>query len=164
MHMEEIDLAWRLHLHGWEVKAVPQQAVYHHAGFSLPAGKGRKVYLNYRNSLLMLLKNYQAGTLWRRLPLRIMFDGIAVFRFLRLGDVSGAWNVKMAYFWIVLHPLRVARMRRRVQQQRLLDDDAVDRVLFPGSIVWKHFKRGIATFSELEWEIDDPVSDRDQVS
>ncbi len=159
MHMEEIDLAWRLHLNGWEVRSVPEQAVYHHSGYSLPEGAGRKVYLNYRNSLLMLLKNYQAATLWRRLPIRLLFDWIAMIRLLRLGDFTGVWGVKKAHFWILSHPRRIARMRRQVQSQRRLPDNAVDRVLFPRSIVWSHFKRGINRFSELDWDINDPTCD-----
>jgi hypothetical protein len=146
-----------LHLNGWEVKSVPEQAVYHHSGFSLPEGAGQKVYLNYRNSLLMMLKNYETATLWKRLPIRLLFDSIAIIRFLRLGDFAGVWGIKKAYFWLMIHPCRIRRMRKKVQRQRRLPDRSVERVIFPGSIVWSHFKLGVNSFSELDWDISDPA-------
>ncbi|MEO1077116.1 MAG: glycosyltransferase family 2 protein, partial [Bacteroidota bacterium] len=57
MHMEEIDLCWRLWRAGWRVRVEPSAEVYHIGGASLPQGDPRKTYLNFRNSLLMLFKN-----------------------------------------------------------------------------------------------------------
>lgn len=69
-HMEEIDLCWRMRLNGWKLMAVPQAAVYHLGGGSLPMGNPRKTYLNFRNNLLLLYKNLphtvRGGALIRR--------------------------------------------------------------------------------------------------
>ncbi len=56
-HMEEIDLCWRAQLSGYRVTVIPASTVYHVGGGSLPAGSPKKLYLNYRNNLLMLRKN-----------------------------------------------------------------------------------------------------------
>lgn len=56
-HMEEIDLCVRIAGAGYKVMAVTQSAVYHIGGASLPQGNPRKVYLNFRNNLLLLYKN-----------------------------------------------------------------------------------------------------------
>ena len=56
-HMEEIDLCWRVQLAGYKVTVVPESHVYHVGGGSLPNGSPKKLYLNYRNNLLMLRKN-----------------------------------------------------------------------------------------------------------
>ena len=56
-HMEEIDLCWRMQLEGWKVTVVPQSAVYHVGGGTLPATSPFKLFLNYRNNLLMLSNN-----------------------------------------------------------------------------------------------------------
>ena len=56
-HMEEIDLCWRMQLEGWKVTVVPQSVVYHVGGGTLPATSPFKLYLNYRNNLLMLGNN-----------------------------------------------------------------------------------------------------------
>ncbi|MBQ3249861.1 MAG: glycosyltransferase family 2 protein [Bacteroidales bacterium] len=56
-HMEEIDLCWRMQLEGFEVTVVPESVVYHLGGGTLPASSPFKLFLNYRNNLLMLSNN-----------------------------------------------------------------------------------------------------------
>ena len=56
-HMEEIDLCWRAQLEGFRVTVVPASTVYHVGGGSLPNNSPKKLYLNYRNNILMLRKN-----------------------------------------------------------------------------------------------------------
>lgn len=56
-HQEEIDLCWRMQLAGYAVFVQPASVVYHIGGGTLPSGNSRKVYLNYRNNLVMLYKN-----------------------------------------------------------------------------------------------------------
>ena len=56
-HMEEIDLCWRMQLEGWKISIVPESTVYHLGGGTLPATSPFKLFLNYRNNLLMLSNN-----------------------------------------------------------------------------------------------------------
>lgn len=56
-HMEEIDFCWRARLAGWRVNVVPRSLVYHVGGGTLPQDSPRKLFLNYRNNLLMLRNN-----------------------------------------------------------------------------------------------------------
>ena len=56
-HMEEIDLCWRMQLEGWKVAVVPSSTVYHVGGGTLPPTSPFKLFLNYRNNLLMLSNN-----------------------------------------------------------------------------------------------------------
>lgn len=56
-HMEEIDLCWRMQLEGYHVTVVPQSVVYHVGGGTLPASSPFKLFLNFRNNLLMLANN-----------------------------------------------------------------------------------------------------------
>ena len=56
-HMEEIDLCWRMQLAGYSVTVVPESLVYHVGGGTLPASSPFKLFLNYRNNLLMLENN-----------------------------------------------------------------------------------------------------------
>ena len=56
-HMEEIDLCWRMQLEGYKVTVVPQSLVYHVGGGTLPATSPFKLFLNFRNNLLMLDNN-----------------------------------------------------------------------------------------------------------
>ena len=56
-HMEEIDLCWRMQLQGYRVTVVPESLVYHVGGGTLPSTSPFKLFLNYRNNLLMLDNN-----------------------------------------------------------------------------------------------------------
>ena len=63
-HMEEIDFCWRAQLAGHQVWAVPQSHVFHVGGGTLPNNSPRKLFLNYRNNLLMLYKNLPVKDGW----------------------------------------------------------------------------------------------------
>ncbi len=82
MHMEEIDLCWRLLLKGFRICAVPSSVVYHEGGASLARGSARKTYLNHRNNLAMLLKNRGAAALLFVLPLRLVLECVAALYYL----------------------------------------------------------------------------------
>ncbi|MBO4871485.1 MAG: glycosyltransferase family 2 protein [Muribaculaceae bacterium] len=76
-HMEEIDLCWRIHLQGSDIRLVPESRVYHLGGASLPQGNPRKTYLNFRNNLLLLHKNLPAREGKRLLLVRRLYDTLA---------------------------------------------------------------------------------------
>ncbi len=60
-HQEEIDLCWRMQRAGYKIYVVPSSVVYHVGGGTLPTGNERKVFLNFRNNLLMIAKNLPAA-------------------------------------------------------------------------------------------------------
>ena len=70
-HMEEIDLCWRMQLEGWRVTVVPESVVYHLGGGTLPQNSPQKLYLNYRNNLLLLDNNLARTIGCQRAALRI---------------------------------------------------------------------------------------------
>ena len=81
-HQEEIDLCWRLNARGWRIVSAPQSIVYHVGGASLSADSPRKVFLNFRNNLLMIYKNLPAPTLYRVLFARMILDLVAMLVYL----------------------------------------------------------------------------------
>ena len=81
-HQEEIDLCWRLNARGWRIVSAPQSIVYHVGGASLSVDSPRKVFLNFRNNLLMIYKNLPAPTLHRVLFARMILDLVAMLVYL----------------------------------------------------------------------------------
>jgi GT2 family glycosyltransferase len=81
-HMEEIDLCWRLKNRGYKIGACRQSIVYHYGGGTLDRLSPFKTYLNFRNNLYMIVKNYRAGNLTWHLLRRMSLDGIAAIRFI----------------------------------------------------------------------------------
>ena len=139
MHMEEIDLCWRLQREGYRVRVEPSSRVYHVGGGSLPQGNVRKVYYNFRNSLLMLYKNLPEQE-WRRIfAVRSALDGMAAARALAAGRATEAAAIKRAY--TDAHRMKVA-----------YQGDRPRKVVLPtyrGSIVADYFVRRRRRFSDL---------------
>ena len=85
-HMEEIDLCWRLRRTGATIYCEPNATVYHLGGGSLPNNSPQKIYLNFRNNLIMLRRNLPPSV--RKvgiLTLRIILDWVAALIFLLKG-------------------------------------------------------------------------------
>ena len=57
-HMEEIDLCWRVQNLGYKIKYHYKSEVYHLNAGTLNINNPKKTYLNFRNQLYMLTKNY----------------------------------------------------------------------------------------------------------
>ena len=94
-HMEEIDLCWRAKLSGLGVWVVPQSVIYHVGGGTLPNNSPRKLYLNFRNNLLMMEKNLPDSSRRRIIFTRMCIDGAAAAAYLLMGKVSyfkAVWN------------------------------------------------------------------------
>lgn len=142
MHMEEIDLCWRLWRHGYRVRVEPRSEVYHIGGASLPQSSPRKTYYNFRNSLLMLYKNLPPS-LWRRtLPLRMACDTAAVGRTLASGHLDEATAILRAY-------RDAFRMRGHYQSARPAPDDRPIPPPYRGLVAVDYFLRGRQTFASL---------------
>ena len=143
-HQEEIDLCWRLHAAGYRVFVCPDSVVYHVGGGTLPKGNQRKVMLNYRNNLLLLLKNMPVARLCWVFPLRYMLDLVAAFRELGKGNPAYWRAIVQAHgqVWAWL----LSRGKPGVWPvRRCLPKDGIWR----GSIVWEYFVRKRRTFEEI---------------
>jgi GT2 family glycosyltransferase len=149
MHMEEIDLCWRLHLSGFSIRSVPSSIVYHTSGGTLQAQSFRKIYFNHRNSLIILLKNGAASTLCRVFPVRLLLEGMTVIASLVRGEWKRSLAVLCSLFWIVFHPWYIITHRRASRAVKQVSDDEVDRLIFQESIVIAYFIRKKRTASAL---------------
>ena len=88
-HMEEIDYCWRLGLAGWKVSVVPSSTVYHLGGGTLSPDSPKKLFLNYRNNLLLLENNLPStigsARAGRRIFFRMVLDGASAMVYLLSG-------------------------------------------------------------------------------
>ncbi|MES2544357.1 MAG: glycosyltransferase family 2 protein [Bacteroidota bacterium] len=97
-HQEEIDLCWRAFNKNYTVRYNSKSTVYHVGGATLNEGNPKKTFLNFRNSLLMLVKNLPKSSLFSILFLRLCLDGIAGIKFLTQGKFSHCWAIIKAHF------------------------------------------------------------------
>ncbi len=151
MHMEEIDLCWRLHLAGFRIVSVPTSIVYHWGGFSLTAESFQRLYLKHRNSLVMLIKNASLGSLLKRLPIRLLIELVTGAALLK-GDWKRAAAAWAGVLWVATHPIHVLRRRRESQKARGVSDRVVEKAMYSGSVVWAYYLSGKKTATELVGE------------
>ncbi len=85
-HQEEIDLCWRALNYGFKIKYNYKSVVFHVGGATLQKSNPKKTFLNFRNSLLMLVKNVPKRDLILVLVTRMILDGIAGIHFIIQGN------------------------------------------------------------------------------
>ncbi|WP_261387683.1 glycosyltransferase family 2 protein [Chitinophaga pinensis] len=145
-HMEEVDLCWRLKRAGYRICYCPDSIVYHVGGGSLPQGNPRKLYLNFRNNLMMLWKNLHPADRWIVLSQRFFLDLLAAVKSLVAGKPADMKAIFKAY-------MDYRRWRRtyklssdRLPQKRLLELSGV----FHGIMIWRYYFLNRKTFGTLE--------------
>lgn len=97
-HQEEIDLCWRAFNNNYKVMYCSNSVIYHVGGATLAAGSPRKTFLNYRNSLWMMIKNLPASKLLPVLFIRMCLDGIAGIRHLSKGEFGHLMAILRSHF------------------------------------------------------------------
>jgi len=117
-HQEEIDLCWRAFNKGHKIKYNSQSVVYHVGGATLQQGNPMKTFLNFRNSLLMLLKNLPKNRLHWILFCRFVLDGVAGIQFLFQGKFQHFWAILKAHFsFYSLYPVHYKK-RDLIQSEK----------------------------------------------
>ncbi len=144
-HMEEIDLCWRMKRLGYRLKVVPSSVAYHVGGGTLNYNSPNKVYLNFRNSLYMITKNYP-GFLLGKLLYRMVLDGVAGMQFLLKGNFRHFWAVLRAHGTFYRNFSKTLKKRRAFQPGKARYNPAG---FYRGSILWAFFFKRIRRFSDL---------------
>ncbi len=149
-HMEEIDLCWRMQLAGYRVMCQPQAVVYHVGGGTLPKGNTRKVFLNFRNNLVMMAKNLPWYQKIYKLPLRVMLDVVFALKNLLAGQPApckAVFKAHVAVLGWMLSPKGKSSAQAVYKAGRLPLNKL--QGVYKGSIVWQHFVKGKTTFLQI---------------
>ena len=150
--MEEIDLCWRLHLMGYDVRYQSGPEVYHCSGATLGEEAYRKKFLNHRNSWLVLIKNYRWANILRTLPFRLILDLITIpYALVYWGDVKRVLAIIGSWISVLIGLPLWLRSRREAQRLRKVPDDVIMQKLYPHNIAWQYFFRKIRSTEELPW-------------
>ncbi|MFK5879398.1 MAG: glycosyltransferase family 2 protein [Flavobacteriaceae bacterium] len=140
-HQEEIDLCWRTHNLGYQIKYIGTSTVYHIGGATLKESNPHKTFLNFRNSLFVLAKNLPKKSLFPRLFIRLVFDGVAgVFFFLRLKPIHTFAIIK-AHFNFYAGLRGMLRKRNTINKEDYY---------YTKSIVCQHFIKGVKLFNGVK--------------
>lgn len=142
-HMEEIDLCWRLQLSGYKIMCCPESIVYHVGGGTLPKGNSRKVFLNFRNNLLMLTKNLSPGEKIWKIPIRFFLDALFAWKSLLTGEPVAFKAVMMAHIAVIKGNPKPNKTKCKKRWMKNLTG------VYHGSLIWQHFVENKKRFSEI---------------
>ncbi len=142
-HMEEIDLCWRMKNLGHKIMFCGSSTVYHVGGGTLQKSNPLKTHLNFRNSLMLLIKNTEGFNLFRLLFVRVILDNVAQIKFLLDGKFKDFVAVQKAQFYVLFNFFKI-RKKRKVINKNISG-------IYNRSIVAEYFLRGKKKFSDLIW-------------
>lgn len=143
-HMEEIDLCWRMKLSGYEIYYCGESVIYHVGGGTLHESNPYKTYLNFRNSLVTLIKNSKRKRLAGKLFMRLIFDFVAFFKFLFFDSVRESGAVIRANYDVYR---RVGyHLKKRIKIKR--ENKYLSNV-YRGSLVYSYYFRRKKYFFNL---------------
>ncbi|MDG1914504.1 MAG: glycosyltransferase family 2 protein [Crocinitomix sp.] len=145
-HMEEIDLCWRLKSRGNKIYYCAQSHIYHVGGGTLSYQNPKKTYLNFRNSLFMLTKNYD-GILFFKVLKRLFLDGLAamlfVFKF-QFRHFAAVFNAHMSYY------SKLGAFLKKRKAEKTAGRVKITTGLYKKSIVFGSFLFGKKSFQNLD--------------
>lgn len=139
-HQEEIDLCWRAFNLGYKAKYSTNSVVYHVGGATLNEGNPRKTFLNFRNSLLMLLKNLPENQLFFIILSRLCLDGLAGIQFIFKGKFKHCFAIIKAHFSFYSLINKTLKKRKQSQSQNYYQTK---------SIVYQYFIKNGKVFDNI---------------
>ena len=138
-HQEEIDLCWRSKNTGYKTYYTSQSVIYHVGGATLKESNPKKTFLNFRNSLLMLVKNLPEKKILPIIFTRLVLDGLAGVQFILKGKFSHCWAIIKAHFHF--YSLINKFLKKRTNNQ-------TEKYFKTKSIVFNYFVKGGKVFEE----------------
>ncbi|WP_438711880.1 glycosyltransferase family 2 protein [Aquimarina muelleri] len=130
-HQEEIDLCWRIQNRGYTILYEGSSTVYHLGGATLNTMNPKKTFLNFRNSLYLLVKNVPGNKVWFVILFRMLLDGLAAFRFLTQGKFLHFFTIFKAHISFYLNFSTLIKKRKK-----LLKGGKYYSIF---SVVWQYF-------------------------
>ena len=142
-HMEEIDYHWKCQFLGYEIWVEPQSIVYHHGAITLPISSPHKTYLNYRNSLILLLTNYPPHIAFKLFFPRFLMEILSFIKEILFLRWNHALAIIRSWIWIFFHPGYLTQRRKSLQKTYDVDN------IYKKSIVVAYYLLAKKTFTEL---------------
>lgn len=151
MYGEENDLCWRMKKCGYKVVFVNNSVIYHAGMGSTRKRPLFKLHLNYRNGMILLLKNFTLGELLIRLPVRVTLDFVNFFYFLVMKTFQAPY-LSILWAYIELALLLPKIVKSRSETQRLYKKYNVTKVRYQTydiSIIYQYFLLKRKRFDQL---------------
>ena len=147
-HMEEIDLCWRWKNAGKSIMYTNESKIYHVGGGTLSYESPRKTFLNYRNNLWMIHKNYTGKSpLFMKIFIRLLLDQLSFYRLIILGQFRNAISIFKAHLNYYSSLKTLHQKRKKIKKTTF----SQMKGYFKKSIVWEFFILQNRTFKKLQF-------------
>ena len=130
-HQEEVDLCWRAQNEGYDIKYVGSSSVYHIGGATLQETNPQKTFLNFRNSLLNVIKNVPKQWFLFVVFSRLVLDGVAGIKFLVEFRPIHTWAIVRAHISVYKNFYKFLQKRKKLQKKYNYN--------LHTSVVWQYF-------------------------
>lgn len=144
-HMEEIDLCWRMKSDGHKIYHCSKSVVYHVGGGTLAYHNPRKTYFNFRNSLLVLIKNLPMKSLVWKLIVRWAIDYVAIAKFIVTGQFKDALMVLKAHLYVWKN-FNSTKGKKLHAQKHLVGTGQ-----YQGFLLFQYYFKRVKKFKELHF-------------
>lgn len=145
-HMEEIDLCWRMKEDGLKVYYCGDSTVFHVGGGTLTYSNPRKTYLNFRNSLMVLIKHLSGWELIWKLPFRWAMDYVAVTKFWLSGNFQDGLMILKAHFFIIKNFMKTLKKRKKGGQLPFNKAG-----IYPHFLLFSYHIAGVRKYNDLKF-------------
>lgn len=147
-HMEEVDLCWRMKNAGHRIAYCGSSTVYHIGGSVISYGSPQKLFYNYRNSLVLLLKNLPASRLAWILPFRMILDGVSGLRCLLRGEFVEVKTIIRAHWNFFLS---FGKWYKKRQVSKKLIRQKNEFGIYENSVIVDYFLKKKTKFTDLKF-------------
>jgi GT2 family glycosyltransferase len=135
---EDVDLAFRAQLMGYECMFIPSAIVYHRLGATRKKNSAHHVFYSQRNIELTYFKNMPLGLILTSVPQRLFFELGGAAYFLKQGLGAAFLRAKID---VIRRLPALLRTRKDLQKNKLLADDELRSILLKNQLrwVWRKF-------------------------
>lgn len=152
IYQEDVDICWRIRLAGYDIK-MEKNAVCNNKGggisdtfynnkkynisfdselINMPL---YKFYYSQKNRIRTLLKNYSAVNVLKRLPVVIIIILLrGIFMSITTRKISYFLVVFRGFWWNVRHISNTMKIRKKIQQSRVINDYEIEKYMLPKSV------------------------------
>jgi hypothetical protein len=148
IYFDETDLCWRIWLSGYKVLFAPKSIVYHASGATTSKLQEKtRSYYYTRNHILVLLKNYDLGNMFKAVAVSIIFEFRNMVLFLARRKPQVSIAIIEALSWNLFHSKYTWKKRQVIQRLvRKVSDEQIKKIMlkpyppFPLYLVFSRFR------------------------
>lgn len=138
----DYDLGWMIRLYGYSHAVALNSLCYHYGSYTVRMFQDiSKFYLQYKEKIYILLKNFSYDRLIRRFPISAaLMIMSSIYKSLKLRKPY-VLAILRAFLWNLRNWRIIWIARIKVQSQRVVNDDKIDAYMYPSSFMLKTGKQ-----------------------